>query len=225
MSGFPLTPDGIWCQILRRPQRQTPLRPALFLDRDGVVVEEAHYLHNPEDVSLIDGAAKAIRVANLRGCPVVIVTNQSGIGRGYFGWPEFAATQTRIIEDLAACRAFVDAVFVCPHHEQGRPPYDCPDHPARKPNPGMLTMAAERLPIDLAASWMVGDHATDIGAARAAGLQGAVHVATGHGTDPGQRERALAYAVPGFAVLERASLREAIVEIPFLGDAEAVPTA
>ncbi len=215
-SQLPLTDDGVWCQILRRPRPSARPAPALFLDRDGVVIEEGHFVHDPAQVRLLPGSAETIRAANTRGHGVVIVTNQSGIGRGYFGWPEFAATQTRVIEDLAGRGAYIDAVLACPFHEGGCAPYDIANHPYRKPNPGMLRLAAERLRIDLAGSWIVGDHATDIGAGRAAGLAGAVHVATGHGSEPDQRPRALAYATEDFRVLVAASLAEAAPLIPFL---------
>ena len=83
----PLNPEGVWSEILRRPLRSG--RPALFLDRDGAVVEEAGYLCRVGDIVVISGAAEVISAANRRGIPVVMVTNQSGIGRGYYGWTEF----------------------------------------------------------------------------------------------------------------------------------------
>ena len=79
----PLNSEGVWCQILRRPARG---RPALFLDRDGAVVRETGYLQRVEDICIIPGAAKVIAAANQRSVPVIMVTNQSGIGRGYYGW-------------------------------------------------------------------------------------------------------------------------------------------
>jgi D-glycero-D-manno-heptose 1,7-bisphosphate phosphatase len=169
-----------------------PARAALFLDRDGVIVDEVNYLHKPEDVRVLGGAAELIASANALGIPVVVVTNQAGIGRGYYGWPEFTAVQQAI--DAALAPAAVDAVFACPFHADGKPPYDVPDHPDRKPNPGMLLRAERLLGIDLAASWFVGDTAADVEAAARAGLAGAVHVLTGHGAD--QREAVLAAAQP-----------------------------
>ena len=215
-AALPLTPDGTWCQVLRRPAEKRSSRPALFLDRDGVVVEERHYLHTPDEVALVPGAAEVIRRANLGGFPVVVVTNQSGIGRGYFTWPDFAATQERILGDLAAEGAFIDAVLACPFHDSGEPPYDRTNHPWRKPNPGMLATASDLLGIACPRSWIVGDHATDVGAGRNAGLEGAVHVATGHGLHAGQRERALAHGTESFKVLACPSIREAAELIPFL---------
>ena len=92
--------DGVWTQALT-DRGVTDRRPALFLDRDGVVVEEAHYLHKVEDVSLTPNAATTIKAANARNIPVILVTNQAGVGYGYFGWDEFVAVQARILGDLA----------------------------------------------------------------------------------------------------------------------------
>ena len=200
--GAEIDGDQLWSQILNRPQTLhggAGRRPALFLDRDGVIVEEAHYLSKPEDVVLLDGAAKVIAKANRLAVPVIVVTNQSGIGRGYFGWEEFVQVQERIIEDLDKQGAFINAVFACPHHKDGDPPYDSPNHAWRKPNPGMLLEAALRMPIDLKQSWLIGDHAGDIQAALNAGLPGATHVLTGHGSD--ERSGAMAVEGDGFESL------------------------
>lgn len=205
--------EGIWQQFLREPNGR---RPALFLDRDGVVVEETHYLHRPEDVRLIPGAAQVVALANRRGVPVVIVTNQGGIAYGYFGWDDFKAVQDRILKELAADGAFVDAVLACPYNPKGNPPYDHPNHPARKPNPGMLLCAAGALDLDLSGSWIVGDHATDIEAGRNAGLAGGVHVTTGHGTHAGQREAAMALARRGYSVVGATSITDTPQIVPML---------
>ncbi|MBT5013745.1 MAG: HAD family hydrolase [Rhodospirillaceae bacterium] len=181
---------GVYTQVLNRPAGDDK-RPALFLDRDGAVVVEAHYLHEVDKVKLIEGAAETIRAANELGIPVIFVTNQAGVGYGYFGWDAFLAVQERILGDLAELGASVDGVYACPFHEKGKPPYDHPDHPARKPNPGMLLSAADAMNIDLGRSWIVGDRAGDIGAGFNAGLRGGIHVLTGHGEREGEREQAL----------------------------------
>jgi D-glycero-D-manno-heptose 1,7-bisphosphate phosphatase len=170
--------DGIWRQVLRP---ETTGRPALFLDRDGTIVEEVHYLHRPADVRLEQGAGATIRAANTAGLAVVVVTNQAGIGRGYYGWNEFAAVQRRLIELLAAENARLDMVLACPFHEEARGAFRVADHPARKPNAGMLQDAARALRIDLPSSLMVGDRASDIAAGRNAGLRRALLVQTGYG--------------------------------------------
>jgi D-glycero-D-manno-heptose 1,7-bisphosphate phosphatase len=212
---FPLDGEGIWCEVLRPPDVLPP-RPALFLDRDGVVVEEVNYLSKPEDVRLVPGAAAIVAAANRRDIPVVLITNQSGIGRGLYGWDAFAAVQRTILDALARAGAFVDAVYACPYHADGAPPYRHPDHPARKPNPGMLLRAGQALRLDMRASWAVGDRASDLEAARCAGLAGGVHVLSGHGADPGERTAALALAAPGFKVATAPSIAEAAASIPLL---------
>jgi D-glycero-D-manno-heptose 1,7-bisphosphate phosphatase len=213
-EGAEIDGEGLWVQVLRRPDGPAR-RSALFLDRDGVIVEEVDHLHRAEDVRLIDGAATVIATANRRGIPVVVVTNQSGIGQGLFAWDAFLAVQTRILTDLAAEGAFVDGVFACPHHPKALPPYDHPDHPARKPNPGMLLGAAERLPLDLAASWIIGDRTRDLAAGRHAGLAGGLLVSTGYGDQQGEREAALSLATDGrFRVLVGASVSAALTAVP-----------
>lgn len=211
--GAEIDADGLWTQVLNRVQGPGRRR-ALFLDRDGVVVEEVHYLHRPADVRLIDGAAQIIARANLRGIPVIVITNQAGIGRGHYGWPEFIEVQERIAAELDAAGAFVNGVLACPHHGEGKPPYDVADHPWRKPNPGMLQGAAERMPLDLGNSWIVGDRAADLEAGKNAGLAGGLHVFTGHGADAGERDAALALAAAGFQVLAAASAAEATRLLP-----------
>jgi D-glycero-D-manno-heptose 1,7-bisphosphate phosphatase len=189
-----VTDDHLWVEIIgaARPA------PALFLDRGGAVIEEKHYLSDPSGVEVIDGAAECIRGAAGKGWHVVLVTNQAGIGRGLYGWGEFAAVQDRLVALLAEQEAFLDAVLACPFHPEGRGMLQHADHPARKPNPGMLLAAARRLDIDLSSSWIVGDRAADVEAGRNARLQAAVHVVTGHGD--GERGAAMALARPDYAV-------------------------
>jgi len=188
-----------------------PGTPALFLDRDGVVVEEVNYLHRIEDIALVAGAAGAIAAANRFGIPVVLVTNQAGIGRGYYGWAEFSAVQGALIAALAAENAALDAVYACPHHPTGKsdPPHN--DHPARKPNPGMLLRAEKDLGLNLERSWLVGDKSSDVEAAKRAGLAGALHVLTGHGQS--EREAAMAFATASFEVRLAPSITGAL-ELP-----------
>jgi D-glycero-D-manno-heptose 1,7-bisphosphate phosphatase len=206
----PLNSDGVWCEILAPT---APRRPALFLDRDGAVVEEADYLCSVEDIVMIPGAAEVIAAANKRAIPVVVVTNQTGIGRGYYGWAEFAAVQRAIIAVLAAEGARIDAVYACPHHPQGKGAFTHPDHPSRKPNPGMLLQAASDLALDLKNSWLIGDKASDVEAAKRAGIAGALQVATGYGS--GEREQAAVLAGVNFEVRFARSIAEAMT-LPIL---------
>ena len=212
-DGASIDGEGVWAQILKRPRGK---RAALFLDRDGVLVDEVRFLQRVEDARLIAGAARVVAAANACGVPVVVVTNQAGIAYGHYGWDAFIRVQEKILADLTADGAFVDGVFACPHHAEGRPPYDHPDHPARKPNPGMLLRAAEMLTLDLAASWMVGDRADDLKAARNAGLAGGVHVLTGHGARAGERAAAMALSGDGFRALAASSIADARRLVPLL---------
>ncbi len=170
--------EGIWCEVRSNAARGGP---ALFLDRDGVVVEEVDYLCRVEDIAVIPGAAGVIGAANRLGIPVALVTNQSGIGQGRYGWNDFTAVQKAIVSSLAAEGARLDAIYACPHHPNGKGEFLHPDHPARKPNPGMILRAAADLDLDLRMSWLVGDKTVDIEAARRAGLAGAMQVMTGYG--------------------------------------------
>lgn len=156
------------------------LKAAVFLDRDGTLNEEVEYLHKPEELSLIPGAAEAVSRLNAAGIPVIVVTNQSGIGRGYFNWEDFHAVSERMEALLAEQGARLDGTYAAPHHEKGQGEYAVANHPERKPNPGMLVRAAEEHGLDLARSWMVGDKTIDIEAGHRAGCR-AILVRTGYG--------------------------------------------
>ena len=207
--------DGLWSQVFA-PTPPSTRRPALFLDRDGAVVVEAQYLQDPDKVALIDGAADVVTAANARDIPVVLVTNQAGIGYGYFGWQEFINVQERLLAVLAQHGGRIDGVFACPFHVKGKPPYQHPDHPGRKPNPGMLRLAAERMNLDLSASWIVGDRRGDLGAGKNAGCAGGLHVLTGHGSKPDEREQSLALGDETFQAIAGDSIKDALATIPLL---------
>ena len=189
--------DACWSQVTARVFAD---RPALFLDRDGVLVEEVGYLRRAQDVSLAPGAARLVAAANRAGMPVVVVTNQSGVAREYFGWSDFEAVQAEIARRLAQAGARLDAVFACGAHACGQGPLGVADHPWRKPRPGMLLAARDVMSVDLARSVIVGDRAQDLAAGRAAGLGSGVHLATGHGAEDQERSAALALATSSFAV-------------------------
>jgi D-glycero-D-manno-heptose 1,7-bisphosphate phosphatase len=170
---------GMWVWTAAQSAREP--RPALFLDRDGVIIEDPGYLCRAADMQLIEGAAGLIALANRRNVPVVVVTNQAGIGRGYYGWNDFAEVEEALAELLARDGASVDAVFACPYHPQGVTRWAHPAHPARKPGPGMLHAAERLLQLDLRRSWIVGDRLVDLQAGYHAGLHGGLHVLTGAG--------------------------------------------
>ncbi|CAN7650297.1 D-glycero-alpha-D-manno-heptose-1,7-bisphosphate 7-phosphatase [Mesorhizobium caraganae] len=166
---YPLAEPGLWVE--RVGSRVFPANtPALFLDRDGTINVDTGYPDDPAKMALRDGIVPVIAAANRGNIPVVIVSNQSGIARGYFGWKEFAAVNGRVLELLADGNAVVDMVLACAYHEAGSGPLAVADHPMRKPNPGMLFEAQKRLHLDLGHSLIVGDKRADMEAGRRAGL-------------------------------------------------------
>ncbi len=138
---------------------------AVFLDRDGTINEDVGYLKNPRDVRLLDGAAEAVRLLNQRGIKTVIITNQSGVARGYFTEKELEEVNRKVLELLKKEGARVDAIYYCPHH----PDDGCG---CRKPMSGLLERAADELGIELEKSYMVGDKTTDVLAAKSVGARG-----------------------------------------------------
>ena len=155
-------------------------RAAVFLDRDGTLIDELGFLASAGGLRLLAGAAEGVRLLNQAGLAVVVVTNQSGIARGLFGEADLAAVHARLRDELARSGARLDAILHCPHH----PDFGAPEQRAcacRKPEPGLLLEAARRLELDLPSSWTVGDSARDLEAGRRAGLAGLILVATGKG--------------------------------------------
>jgi D-glycero-D-manno-heptose 1,7-bisphosphate phosphatase len=157
-------------------------KPAVFLDRDGVVIEDAHYLGSAASVTLVPGAGESIAALNRAGWLVVIVSNQSGVGRGLFPIESVEAVHTHVAELLRDFGARIDSFRFCPHHPDAEVPAYRVDCTCRKPKPGMLLTAAAELGIDLAASWMIGDRVTDLEAGAAAGCR-TVLVRTGYGSE------------------------------------------
>jgi len=172
------------------------VRAAAFLDRDGTIIHDAHYLADPDGVRLLPGAAAAIARLNAAGMPVVVVTNQSGIGRGYFTEGDFRAVQARVEALLAAGGARLDAVYHCPHAPDAEPACGC-----RKPGVELFVRAAAEHGLDLARSWYVGDRLRDVAPAERLGGRGILVRA---GAEHGEAERAPA----GVAVVE--DLAEAV---------------
>ena len=151
----------------------TAPRPALFLDRDGVLNEDPGYVHRWEDFRWIPGAREAVAAFNRAGWWVFVVTNQSGVGRGYYAETDVVALHARMSESLAEIGARIDAYYYCPQHPDAKlDAYRHPDPPDRKPNPGMILRALAEWPVDLSRSIMVGDKESDLEAARRAGLRG-----------------------------------------------------
>ncbi|HTL51267.1 MAG TPA: HAD family hydrolase [Planctomycetota bacterium] len=172
-----------------------PLTPALFCDRDGVLMEEVGYIRHAADVRLIPGVGAALRRFADARIPIVSVSNQSGVARGIITVAEVEAVQARLAELLwSEAGVRLAAMYFAPHHPQGTVAEFTGEHDDRKPRPGMLLKAAAAFPIDLARSWIVGDRLTDLEAGRNAGLAGAVLVKTGYGLN------AVAETPPGRAL-------------------------
>lgn len=147
--------------------------PAAFLDRDGVLIEDSGYPHRPEDLKLIPGAAAAVRRMNQAGYRTVIVTNQSGVARGLFSEEQMDVFNTLLVERLAEDGAVIDAVYSAPFHpEAADARYRHPDHPDRKPNPGMLLRAIADHALDPTQSFIIGDQTRDLQAGERAGVRG-----------------------------------------------------
>lgn len=151
--------------------------PALFLDRDGVVNHEIGYLHRAEDVRWVDGILPLCRTAMALGYKLVVVTNQSGIARGYYTMQQFDELTAWMQRELASEGVRLDAVYCCPFHPDGSVEEYRREHVDRKPSPGMLQRAACELGVALTRSVMIGDRCSDIGAANAAGLRQAFLIA------------------------------------------------
>jgi D-glycero-D-manno-heptose 1,7-bisphosphate phosphatase len=164
--------------------RNLPItRPAVFLDRDGTLIDEVGHLGEPERVVLLPGVPKALRRLADDGFALVVISNQAGVARGLFTEEAVRAVNARAAELLADEGApELDGWYFCPHHPDFTGACDC-----RKPAPGMLRRAAEDHDLELTASWMVGDHPIDAGAARAAGAR-PILVRTGHGLLEGHDE-------------------------------------
>ncbi len=160
------------------------MKRAVFLDRDGTINVEKEYLCHIADFELIPGVPEAIRLLNRADILVVVVTNQSGVARGYYTEDDVEKLHRHISTVLERYDAHVDAWLYCPHHPEGRGSYSLPCT-CRKPSPGMLQEAARRYDIDLTNSTMIGDKLADIEAGRAAGCR-SILVRTGYGVQEEQ---------------------------------------
>ena len=151
-------------------------KSAIFLDRDGTIIVEAHYLHEPEKVELIPGAGEAVRRLAEDGFELFIVTNQAGIGRGYYAEEQMHAVNERVVGEFAKFGVAFRKIYFAP---------EAPDQPSRnrKPSPQMLLDARDEFGIDLDASYMVGDKVSDIECGWNAGVKCSILVRTGYGRE------------------------------------------
>lgn len=149
---------------------------AAFVDRDGTVIHDRGYLEDPNGVELMPGAGDALAALSRAGLKLVLVTNQSGVGRGYFSVDAVHRQHDRLTELLKPFGIAFDAIEICPH----APRDQCQ---CRKPAPGMLLRAARRLGVDLARSFMIGDKTSDMEVARRAGCRAAVGLGQARNAD------------------------------------------
>ncbi len=149
-------------------------RPAIFLDRDGVIIEDVNYISKPEQVRLCKGIRPILRKALTLKIPIVIITNQSGISRGYFQWDDYDAVTNYLLDQIGNPSP-ISAIYANSYGPGAL------DHSWRKPSPAMLFSAAKDLNLDLSRSLLIGDRLTDLIAGARAGLENLVHVLNGHG--------------------------------------------
>ncbi|MEA3238505.1 MAG: HAD-IIIA family hydrolase [Candidatus Bipolaricaulota bacterium] len=143
----------------------------VFLDRDGVIVRQIDHLNHAEDLELIPGAGEAIARLNAVGIPVIVVTNQAGVAKGYLTIADLEEIHARLRSELAKWEAHIDALYYCPHHPQATVTEYLKDCPCRKPGTGTLERARDEQGIDPALSYLVGDSTSDILAGKRAGCR------------------------------------------------------
>jgi D-glycero-D-manno-heptose 1,7-bisphosphate phosphatase len=156
------------------------VKPAVFLDRDGTLVELVHHLTDPADLRVLPGAAESLNALHEHGYTCVVVTNQSAIGRGMMTIDRLGEVHCEFERQLALQGAHVDAHYFCPVAPTVKDPTVI-EHPDRKPGPGLLLRAAREHDLDLERSWMVGDTISDLLAGRNAGCRASILVRTGYG--------------------------------------------
>lgn len=158
------------------------MEKVVFLDRDGTINEEVHYLHRPEDLRFLPGAAEGIRMLKEAGFTLIVVTNQAGVARGYYTRADVEALHRLMNERLAGEGGHIDAFYYCPHH----PLYGIGEYRTvcrcRKPGTGLFEMAERDFPVDKAHAYMVGDKELDIQAGHDYGVR-SILVGTGYGAE------------------------------------------
>jgi D-glycero-D-manno-heptose 1,7-bisphosphate phosphatase len=147
-------------------------RPAAFLDRDGVLNVDHGYTHKPDQLEWISGAPDAVRMLNNAGYIVIVITNQSGVARGYYNEPAIHKFHTHMQDALRAQGAHIDAFYYCPHHPEGTVKEFAIRCHCRKPQTGMLEQAAREWQIDLGRSFLIGDKDDDMAAAATFNIRG-----------------------------------------------------
>lgn len=154
--------------LMTAPKKE--LRPALFLDRDGVINVDREYVCRVEDFEFVDGAPDVIRAFNKKGWRVFVVTNQTGIAQGFYTEKDMHTIHAHMEAELAKHDAYLDHIYFCPYHDDAQIERYRLMSDLRKPRPGMLLQAMRDYPTCLKSSFMIGDKTTDMAAAKAAGI-------------------------------------------------------
>lgn len=150
-----------------------PKKPAAFLDRDGVLNRDHGYVYRPQDLEILPGVLEGLRLLKDKGYWLIVVSNQSGVARGLFSSADVEGFHRAMDEKFRDSLGFgIDAFYFCPHHPQGSVLEWAQECTCRKPKPGLIEQAARDFPIDWSRSFMVGDKASDIACAEAAGIAG-----------------------------------------------------
>jgi len=155
-------------------------RKAAFIDRDGVINEERNYVHQVDDFVLLPGVSEGMRMLHEAGYLLIVITNQAGVARGYYGLDAVDTLHQHMRELFRRQGVELNGIYICPHHPQGSDPDFAIECDCRKPAPGMLLQAAMDFNIDLPNSVLIGDKLSDIEAGRRAGLTKLVLVESGH---------------------------------------------
>ena len=173
--------QNIWAEKITRKKFFNT--PCLFLDRDGVLIDWKNSLMKISEAKIIKGCEKIIKECNNKDIPVILITNQGGIGLGLHSWKDFALIQKKLLNQLLKKNTKVDGVIACAHHPYAKGNLHHLNHPCRKPNGGMFLIAKKLFNLDLKNSWMIGDKINDLKAAFSKGLKGGFLVMTGYGKE------------------------------------------
>mgnify|MGYP000005785671 FL=1 len=173
--------QNIWAEKLTKKNFLNT--PCLFLDRDGVLIDWKNSLMKINEAKIIKGCEKIIKECNKKEIPVILITNQGGVGLGLHTWKDFFLTQKKLLNLLLKKNAKIDGVIACAHHPYAKGRFQHQNHPCRKPNGGMFLIAKKLFNLDLENSWMIGDKINDLKAAFSKGLKGGFLVMTGYGKE------------------------------------------
>ncbi|MDF1543894.1 MAG: HAD-IIIA family hydrolase [bacterium] len=181
-----ILPPDVLAAIDQTLETAGDLRPAVFVDRDGTIIAEKHFLSDPEQVEVLPGSVEGLKKLSAAGCKIVIVSNQSGVARGYFDVSQAERVNARLLEILQQAGVSVDGLYFCPHYPDGNQPEYARRCDCRKPSVGMVETAARQLRLDLRSSYVIGDKMDDCNLALAMGGRPLL-VRTGHGLDQMKR--------------------------------------